>query len=116
MNRNFRLTQSSEFKRVRHSGKSYAHPLIVLIVAPAADGKTQFGIVAGRSVGNAVRRNRAKRLAREALRLLIYRIDPGWKIILIARTPILSAQFSEIKDCLLQLFIRARLVNESNEP
>ncbi|HEX5943558.1 MAG TPA: hypothetical protein VFY66_14840, partial [Anaerolineales bacterium] len=32
MQRKFRLTRSEDFKRVRRSGKSYAHPLVVLIV------------------------------------------------------------------------------------
>ena len=36
MKRRFRLTRSIDLKRVRSSGKSYAHPLIVLIVGPAA--------------------------------------------------------------------------------
>ena len=32
MQRKFRLTRSEDFKRVRRSGKSYAHPLVILIV------------------------------------------------------------------------------------
>ena len=115
MERRFRLTRSTDIKRVRSMGKSYAHPLIVLIVLPAEGERTRFGVTAGRSVGNAVQRNRAKRLIREALRPLLPRVQPGWKIILISRNPILNANLTEINSCLYQLFFRAKLFNESNE-
>ena len=115
MNRNFRLTQSTEFKRVRRLGKSYAHPLIVLVVLPTDEDRTRFGVIAGRSVGNAVQRNRAKRLVREALRPLLPLVSPGWKVILITRKPILDAKLTEINLCLQQLFQRANLIDQSNE-
>jgi ribonuclease P protein component len=115
VNRNFRLTQSTDFKRVRRSGKSYAHPLIVLVVLPAEGERTRFGVSAGRSVGNAVQRNRAKRLIREALRPLLPKVQPGWKVILISRKPILNANLTDIIICLYQLFFKANLLNKSNE-
>jgi len=110
VNRNFRLTGSTDFKRVRRSGKSYAHPLVVLVVLPAAEKQTRFGIIAGRSVGKAVHRNRAKRMLREALRALLPNIQPGWNVILIARTPILTAKLTEIQETLRQLFAKAELI------
>ena len=83
----------------------------MLIVLPAPDEHTQIGIVAGRSVGNAVQRNRAKRMLREALRMLVTHVEPGWKIILISRNPILKAELSEIQCTLDQLFKKANLIN-----
>lgn len=114
MNRNFRLTQSTEFKRVRRSGRSYAHPLFVLVVLPAEGEITRVGILAGRTVGKAVQRNRAKRLLREAIRPFLSKIKPGWKLLLIARNPILEANFTEIQVCLSQLLTRANLLAEVN--
>ena len=64
MNRRYRLTNSSDFQRVRRTGTSFAHPLAVLIVSPGNVAETRFGFTAARSLGNAVRRNRAKRLLR----------------------------------------------------
>jgi ribonuclease P protein component len=114
VNRNFRLTQSTDFKRVRRSGKSYAHPLVVLLVLPVGGEKIRIGVTAGKAVGKAVQRNRAKRLLREALRSMIPELRPGWMAILIARKPILAADFTEIQTCLFQLFKQANLMVENN--
>jgi len=81
MKRKFRLTRSTDFKRVRRFGKSYAHPLVVLISQPNELNISRFGISAGRSVGNAVHRNRAKRQIRESLRPLLPSIKSGWDVV-----------------------------------
>jgi ribonuclease P protein component len=111
VNRNFRLKNSADFKRVRRFGKSYAHPLVVLLVLPVPDDHTQIGIVAGRSVGNAVQRNHAKRMLREALRSILPQVKTGLKIILISRAPILKAELPEIQETMNQLFKIANLFN-----
>jgi ribonuclease P protein component len=69
--------------------------------------------MAGRSVGKAVQRNRAKRMLREALQTLLPQLKPGWKIILISRRPILIAELTEIHDSLNQLFNKAKLINNN---
>jgi ribonuclease P protein component len=101
--------------RVRRYGKSYAHPLIVLLVLPADGAQTRFGVTAGRSLDNAVQRNRAKRLVREALRSLLPLVQPGWMVTLIARNPILNTNLTEISTVLRQLLLKANLINTSNE-
>lgn len=110
MKRNFRLTRSTDFKRVRNAGKSYAHPLVVLVASPSAEETLKVGVTAGRSVGGAVERNRAKRLLREAMRLLIPGVRTGWDLILIARKPLASASFDQVQSTLLQLMQRAKLL------
>ncbi len=112
MKRNFRLTRSTDFKRVRRFGKSYAHPLVVLIVYPNGLEQPRIGVSAGRSVGNAVQRNRAKRLIRAAMQPHLSEIKPGWDMTLIARQPLEQATFDEAHIALLSLLRRARLLQE----
>lgn len=114
MKRKFRLTSSLDFKRVRQTGRSYAHPLVVLVVQPDEETVSRFGIAAGRALGLATRRNRAKRLLREALRPLLGEIRPGWKALLIARRPLLQASLPEIQAAIRQLLCQAGLLTEDH--
>jgi ribonuclease P protein component len=107
--RKFRLTRSEDFKRVRRFGKSYAHPLLVLVVQACDDEHLRVGVAASRSIGTAVKRNRVKRLLREAMRTLIPSTGTGWDILLIARPGLLSCNVFEVREALLALLVRAGL-------
>lgn len=109
MQRKFRLTRSDDFKRVRRNGKSYAHPLVVLVAQASGHPFTRVGVAAGKSTGNAVDRNRAKRLLREAMRDLLPALASGWDLILIARTGLVSASLEDTRATLTILLHRAGL-------
>ena len=112
LNRKFRLTSTSEFRRVRRNGKSYAHPLVVLVVSPNQRESSRFGFSAGRAIGGAVRRNRAKRRMREAMRTLKPSIKGGWDMILIARSGQNEAEWSDLRDSIEDLLRRAKLIQD----
>ncbi len=112
MNRRFRLRKNADFQRVRREGKAYAHPLVVLIVAPNGLPQVRVGVAAGRSVGKAVQRNKAKRRLREIMRPLLPLLPPGYDLMLIARKPMATASFAEIRAAVLKLLRRASLLSE----
>jgi len=113
--RKFRLTRSEDFKRVRRSGKSYAHPLVVLIVQRNDQPRVKVGVAAGRTVGTAVYRNRAKRLLREAMRTLIPNIASNLDLILIARPGLTSASLEDARLALINLLERAQILTPTHE-
>ena len=115
MKRRFRLTRSTDIQRVRRFGKSYAHPLIVLIAIQIGEPEnSKFGVTAGRAIGNAVQRNRAKRIIRAALQLHLMNVSPGWQVVLIARRPILDAPFQDVQNALGSLLEKAKILNENH--
>ena len=107
--RRFRLTRSTDFKRVRSEGKSYAHPLVVLVASRSEEDLTRVGVSASRSMGGAVQRNRAKRVLRESMRPIFPAVPAGWDILLIARAPLLQAHFQDVKAAVQGLLRRAGL-------
>ena len=111
MQRRFRLSRSEDFKRVRRTGKSYAHPLVVLVTqASESQDKIRVGVTAGKTTGNAVHRNRAKRLLREAMRPLLPSLASGWDLILIARPALVTATLTETRSALANVLRRAKLL------
>ncbi len=110
MDRRYRLTNTTDFKRVRRTGKSFAHPFAILQTCPNDLAHSRFGFVAGKTVGNAVHRNRAKRILREIIRPLISEIRSGNDVVLIARPAILSSNWMEVTSAVQSLLVRASLM------
>lgn len=67
--RRHRLLKTPEFKQVRHYGTRVATRLLILYLRENDGVNARLGVVASKKVGNAVRRNRCKRLVREVFRI-----------------------------------------------
>ncbi|HWQ45339.1 MAG TPA: ribonuclease P protein component [Longilinea sp.] len=112
MKREARLSRSLDFKRVRRTGRSYAHPLFVLLALPSGLSEVRVGFITSKAVGGAVERNRTRRRLRAAVDELFPSFSPGWDMIIIARRAALIASFDTIKDELRTLTIRAGAWND----
>ena len=109
MQRRFRLRRSAEFELLHRQGRRWRHSLLVLIVRANGQQDSRFGFSAGRRVGNAARRNRAKRRLREAVRRRIDEVGPGWDCLLIARRALIDAPFVDVDAAVARLFHKAGL-------
>lgn len=69
------LVKKSDFQKVYEQGAKKVGRLLVVYLLCADD--TAVSVVASRKVGNAVKRNRAKRLLREAFRCGVLGSDGG---------------------------------------
>ncbi len=104
------MTRQADFDRVRNQGQARSTPLCVVIVARSAGGPARIGVVAGKRIGSAVKRNRAKRLLREGVRALYPSIAPSWDIILLARSPILDVKSTQVTAQLEQVLRKLKLI------
>lgn len=105
----YRLRHSADIQRVRQSSRSWRHPLVILLVQESDNEVSRFGFITSRRVGNAVTRNRAKRLLREAVQHRLTKVGGGKDCIFIARQRIVSATFADVDRAVAQLFTQAGL-------
>lgn len=107
----WRLRPAGEFERVRQTGRSWPHRLLVIIIQPRADAPTdpaRLAVAAGKRLGGAVVRNRIKRKLREAIRQVYPNIAPGLDLIVIARAPIVDESVSSIAAAMTEVLQRAK--------
>jgi ribonuclease P protein component len=112
--RRFRLTRSNDIKRVRRFGKSYAHPLVVLVVSRQEGETRRVALITGKSVGGAVERNLVRRRLRAICDTLQPGLENGFEAVLIARSKSHEADFSELTNAVKSVFQRAGLTRKSN--
>ena len=105
-----KLRREGEFQRVRAEGHSWPSSLLVVRAAPNQRDVARFGIVTTKRLGKAVRRNRVRRLIREAMRRLCSRIRPGWDLVIIARSPALTASLVQVENDLESILRRAQVL------
>ena len=73
-----------------------------------------MGVSTGRSIGGAVSRNRAKRRLREIMRKYIHQLEPGWDLIVLARKPLLDADWDTLNQAVVDLLQRAGIVTNKS--
>jgi ribonuclease P protein component len=105
-----RLRGSHEVERVLRTGSSVRSKRVVVYLAPGS-GSPRAAWVAGRRVGGAVARNRARRLLREAWMEHAPRVQDGWQAVLVARPAIAGARAQEMVEEVGELLGRAGVLS-----
>lgn len=103
-----RIKQRREFLQVQQGGRKHHVRHFIVFVSPrrtgAQDGvlagpsPTRLGITVTRKIGNAVERNRIKRLVREVFRLHRTRLPEGLDLVWVAKQQAAQASFADVLD------------------
>src|SRR5262245_28669232 len=81
------LRRPADFKRVYDRRRSVSDDRLIVYAAPNDLPYSRLGLSVSRKVGGAVKRNRLRRLYREAYRLTKHAFPTGLDLVLIPRTP-----------------------------
>lgn len=91
-------------------GRSAASGPVVVYAFDRADGRPpRYALIVGRRWGDAVTRNRHRRLLREAFRTARPRLPPGFDLALLPRSPFGQARMDRVRNALVGAAERAVL-------
>lgn len=100
----YRVKRNSEFQDILRSGKSFANrELVIYYKSKVRQKHFRIGISVGKKIGNAVTRNRIKRLIRESFIQLEDNITSEIDIIIIARKPTVHMNGNQMKRSITHL-------------
>ncbi len=112
----YRLKRNEDFRQAYSRGKSLASKYLVIYLYPNQQSQNRIGFSVSKKLGNAVVRNRIKRLLREGIRQLLPRLESGHDIIFIARGKIKGISYSLVEENLRYLLKKTGLYrNEKND-
>ena len=103
------LKKTEDFERVKREGKRITTKFFNLVSCASSLGTTRVGIVVGRRFGNAVVRNRGKRMFRALVRNTYQLLVTGHDIIIFPKPSVLSLNHHTLSEAWMQTLSRQGL-------
>jgi len=97
------------FRRL-YSTAGHANGFLVLYARKNRTSTNRVGITVSKKLGHAVVRNRVRRRLREVYRLNEEKFQPGWDIVVVARSRCITASFRDLTGAYLALAKKAGIL------
>ncbi len=113
MQKEFRLKKKKDFKKVYIKGKSFSNRELVLYVFNNFKvNDYRLGISVSKKIGNAVVRNKIRRLIKEVVRKKAtnIKIKKNIDIVIIARKPASEMNYTDFERSILDLYKKAKII------
>ena len=114
MSRFTTLNSNSDFRRAYGRGKVYTNPALVTYVVKNRAGICRIGITTSKKIGNAVQRNRARRVIRAAY-LSQGTLSGGFDIVFVARTKTVYKKSTDIGAVMRKHLISAGVIKDAEK-
>ena len=102
------------FRRLYAAG-GHGNKFLVLYARKNRLSENRVGVTVSKKLGKAVVRNRVRRRLREVYRLNEAQFQPGWDIVVVARTKAVSAPFDKLAEGYLSLAKKAGILKEAED-
>ena len=103
---------NKEFRFLYGRGINKISPSVVIYARENNKNIQRLGITSGKKVGNAVKRNRTKRLIRVAYRSLSDKFNAYYDIVIVARTRCAYSNSATVTEDLKNCFIQAGIISD----
>ncbi|NEW07267.1 ribonuclease P protein component [Paenibacillus sp. SYP-B3998] len=116
MEKTYRLAKREDFNKVYRYGKSMAnHQFVLYYLAQPKLEQFRLGVSVSKKIGNAVVRNRLRRMMKEIIRLNKDNLTLHYDYILIARKPVAEMEYADMQKSIFHVIRKASLYKR-NEP
>lgn len=104
------IKKNSDFRRIYAAGGQKVSSSLVCYFIKNKIGITRVGITSSKKIGNAVERNRARRVIRAAFSELAPLVDGGWDIIFVARRKTCKIKSTRVKEVMESRLREAEII------
>ena len=109
------LKSNSDFRRLYNRGKAVTDPALVVYYSKNRAGICRIGITTSKKIGNAVERNRSRRLLKEAFRSVCPRVIPQYDIVIVARSKTKYVKSTRLAEIMLEIFNSQGMLKSEGE-
>ncbi|MBR4949906.1 MAG: ribonuclease P protein component [Clostridia bacterium] len=109
------IVENSDFKRAYYRGKNFPSPYVVMYCRKNGQKINRLGLTTSKKIGNAVMRNRSRRVLREAFFRLEDSLHEGYDIVLVARGKTPYVKSTQVYSELYKLFEMAKMIKSPSE-
>ena len=106
------LKENRDFHRLYKKGKSFVSPVLVTYILKNRNDNLRYGITTGKKIGNAVKRNRARRVIRAAFKECAPYLKNGYDIVFVARGKTPFSKSTYVKSIMENQFTKAQIYKD----
>lgn len=109
------IKSNCDFRRIYGKGKSFQGPALVSYVLKNRAGICRIGITTSKKIGNAVERNRSRRVIRAAYSMIEEKIQGNYDFVFVARSKTKYIKSTKLAEMMLSQLVEAGVVDEKTD-
>ena len=107
------LNCNSDFRRLYNRGKAVTDPALVIYYQKNRAGICRIGITTGKKIGNAVERNRSRRIIKEAFRSVHKDVEGTYDFVFVARSKTKYQKSTYIEKVMREMMLDSGIIADN---
>lgn len=107
------LKMNGDFRRLYNRGKAVTNPALVMYCMKNRAGICRIGITTGKKIGNAVERNRSRRIIKEAFRSVHKDVEGTYDFVFVARSKTKYQKSTYIEKVMREMMLDSGIIADN---